>query len=45
VSGPTIRRALAGGKLSGAAKTRILRALNVVLKTKKKNEAGLRDLF
>ncbi|HEX2678301.1 MAG TPA: hypothetical protein VHM19_16725 [Polyangiales bacterium] len=45
VSGPTLARALAGGSVSGAAKTRITRAVNAVLTTKKKNEAALRDLF
>jgi hypothetical protein len=45
VSGPTLDRALEGGKISGAAKTRIVRAVNAVLTTKKKNEAALRDLF
>jgi hypothetical protein len=45
VSNPTMQRALKGGTLSGAAKTRIVRAVNAVLKTKKKSEAGLRDLF
>lgn len=45
VSAPTLARALAGGTLSGAAKTRIVRALNVVLTKKKKNEATLRDVF
>ncbi|HEX7479678.1 MAG TPA: hypothetical protein VF331_17875 [Polyangiales bacterium] len=45
VSLPTLQRALGGGTLSGAAKTRIVRAVNAVLKVKKKNEAGLRDLF
>jgi hypothetical protein len=45
VSAPTLARALAGGPLSGAAKTRVLRAVNVVLGNKKKGEATLRDLF
>ena len=45
VSAPTMARALGGGTLSGAAKTRIVRAVNAVLTTKKKNEAALRDLF
>lgn len=45
LSRPTLDRALAGGPISGAAKTRLLRALNVVLSTKKKGEAALRDLF
>jgi hypothetical protein len=45
VSRPTLDRALGEGKISGPAKTRILRAVNHVLTTKKKSEAGLRDLF
>ncbi len=45
VSSPTLARALSGGVVSSAAKTRIVRAVNAVLKAKKKNEAGLRDLF
>ena len=45
VSGPTMARALAGDAMSGAAKTRVLRAVNAVLGKKKKGEAGLRDLF
>jgi hypothetical protein len=42
---PTLNRALAGGVVSGAAKTRVLRALNSVLAQKKQPEANLRDLF
>jgi len=45
LSRPTLNRALAGGTVSGAAKTRLLRALNAVLGQKKKGEASLRDLF
>lgn len=45
VSKPTLDRALAGGAVSGAAKTRIVRALNAVLGKKKKSEVALRDLF
>lgn len=45
VSRPTLDRALAGGTVSPAAKTRILRALNAVLVQKKKSEVALRDLF
>jgi hypothetical protein len=45
LSRPTLDRALAGGPVSGAAKTRLLRALNVVLGAKKKGEASLKDLF
>lgn len=42
---PTLNRALAGAAVSGAAKTRVLRALNSVLAQKSKPEANLRDLF
>lgn len=45
---PTLDRALAtekSGTVSGAAKTRILRALNSVLTQKKQPEASLKDLF
>ncbi|MEY4582874.1 MAG: hypothetical protein RL701_7577 [Pseudomonadota bacterium] len=45
LSRPLLDRALAGGPVSGAAKTRVLRALNIVLGKKKKGEAGLRDVF
>jgi hypothetical protein len=45
VSRPTLDRALSGGTVSPAAKTRILRALNAVLVKKKKSEVALRDLF
>jgi hypothetical protein len=45
LSRPSLDRALAGSSLSGAAKTRVLRALNVVLGQKKKGEATLRDIF
>ena len=45
VSRPTLDRALAGGSLSSAAKTRIVRAVNAVLAQKKKGEVALRDLF
>jgi hypothetical protein len=45
LSKPTLDRALAGSSLSGAAKTRILRAVNAVLAQKKKGEITLRDLF
>jgi hypothetical protein len=45
VSKPTLDRALAGGALSPAAKTRIVRAVNAVLVQKKKSEVALRDLF
>ena len=45
---PTLDRALSadsGSKVSGSAKTRILRALNSLLTQKKQPEATLRDLF
>ena len=45
VSKPTLDRALAGSSVSGAAKSRIVRALNAVLTQKKKSEVALRDLF
>ncbi len=45
VTRPTLDRALADRTVSGPAKTRILRAVNHVLATKKKGEASLRDLF
>jgi hypothetical protein len=45
LSKPTLDRALKGQPVSGPAKTRLLRALNVVLGAKKKGEATLRDLF
>jgi hypothetical protein len=45
VSQPTMDRALSGGAVSGAAKTRIVRAVNAVLAQKKKSEVALRDLF
>lgn len=45
VNPATMRAALAGETVSGPAKTRILRALNAVLKLKKKDEVALRDVF
>jgi hypothetical protein len=42
---PTMAYALTGKPVSGAAKTRILRAVNSILKEKKKSEAALKDLF
>jgi hypothetical protein len=45
LSRPTLDRALAGQRMSGAAKTRVLRAVNIVLGVKKKGEATIRDLF
>lgn len=41
----TLDAALAGTPISGPAKTRIVRALNAVLATKKKGEVTFRDLF
>jgi hypothetical protein len=45
VSRPTLDRALSGGTVSPAAKSRIVRAVNAVLTQKKKGEVALRDLF
>jgi hypothetical protein len=45
VSRSTLHYAIEGQPISGAAKTRILRAVNSVLKQKKKGEATLKDLF
>ena len=45
VSQPTMDAALAGEAVNGPAKTRILRAVNSVLKTKKAPEAALKELF
>lgn len=48
LSAPTLDRALAAESstaISGAAKTRILRAVNSVLAAKKQPEVTLRDLF
>jgi hypothetical protein len=45
VSQPTLNRALGGGAVSPAAKSRIVRAVNAVLTQKKKSEVALRDLF
>lgn len=45
VTQPTLNAALAGEKISGAAKTRITRAVNALLVTKKKPEITMRDLF
>jgi len=42
---PTLNNALQGKPVSGAVKTRILRATNAVLKQKNKGEAALKDLF
>lgn len=48
LSGPTLDRALSAespSAVSGAAKSRILRAVNSVLTAKKQPEVTLRDLF
>ena len=45
VTPPTLNRALQGEKVSGSAKTRITRAVNAVLTTKKKDAVALSDLF
>jgi hypothetical protein len=45
VSRPCLQRALAGERLSGASKTRILRAVNRLLEQKKKDAVSLTDLF
>lgn len=45
VTPPTLNAALAGETVNGPAKTRILRAVNALLATKKGGEAKLKDLF
>ena len=45
VTQPLIDRAMRGDKLTGSAKTRLTRAVNLVLKQKKKAEVTQRDLF
>ena len=45
VTDVSLRKALAGKDLSGATKTRILRAVNRVLEQSKKGTASLEDLF
>lgn len=45
VTKPTLDAALRGDKISGAAKTRITRAVNNLLTAKKKPEVTFRDLF
>ncbi len=42
---PQVEKALRGETISGPAKTRVLRAVNEILKARKKAEIGLRDLF
>lgn len=41
----TVARAAAGSAVSGPTKTRVLRAVNLVLSQRKKPEAKLSDLF
>lgn len=45
VTKPSLNKALAGKGVSGSSKTRIVRAVNAVLTTKKKPEATFADLF
>ena len=45
LSGPTIRKALAGGKIPRRSRGRVLRAVNAVLAKKTKIEAKPTDLF
>jgi hypothetical protein len=45
VTGRLLSQAQAGKKVSGAAKTRLLRAVNRVLEQKKKDAVDLRALF
>jgi hypothetical protein len=45
LSGPAVRKALAGGKLPRRARGRLLRAVNTVLAKKSKVEAKPTDLF
>jgi len=45
VTPPTLDKALVGKPLSGAAKTRIARAVNQILADKKKGEVAVSDLF
>lgn len=45
VSGPAIRKALAGGKIPRRARGRVLRAVNALLAKKSKVEAKPADLF
>lgn len=45
VTAPLLRKAQAGGEISTAAKQRILRAVNQVLASKKKDAVALSDLF
>jgi hypothetical protein len=45
VSAPLLARAQAGKALTGASKTRILRAINRILENRKKDPVDLRALF
>jgi hypothetical protein len=45
ITQPTLDAALAGAEVNGPAKTRILRAVNTLLTTKKVAEVTLKDLF
>ena len=45
VTPPTLNAALAGETINGPAKTRILRAVNQILTTKKQSAVTLKDLF
>ena len=45
VAPPTLQKALRGDKVSSAAKARITRAVNRVLKARKKSEVAAADLF
>lgn len=45
VTVPQLERAMRGEAVPGPAKTRIVKAINVILTGRKKPEAGFRDLF
>lgn len=45
VTAPMMARAVAGASVPGPVKTRIVKALNSLLKAKKQSEVGLRDVF
>lgn len=45
VTAPSLNKALAGKEISGPTKTRIVRAVNAVLETKKKPAVTFADLF
>lgn len=42
---PQLEKAMRGETISGPAKTRVVRAVNEILKARKKAEISLRDLF